>query len=109
MSARSLLVIAPMILIAGACSGTRYTAGDFVRRGDEQLAAGRYSAAAIEYRNAVKKAPALGQAHRKLADAYVEQGKLEEAYRAYATATDLDATDVAWTLAGRSTQPIWSR
>ena len=94
MSARTLFVIAPMLVIAAACSGTRLTAGDFVHRGDEQVAAGKYSAAVIEYRNAVKKAPALGEAHRKLADAYVEQGKLEEAYRAYATATDLDATDV---------------
>ena len=94
MSARTLFVLAPMLVIAAACSGTRLTAGDFVRRGDEQLAAGKYGAAVIEYRNAVKKAPALGEAHRKLADAYVEQGKLEEAYRAYATATDLDATDV---------------
>jgi tetratricopeptide (TPR) repeat protein len=94
MSARTLLVIAPMIVVAGACSGTSHSAGDFVRRGDEQLAAGRYSAAAIEYRNAIKKAPTLAQGHRKLADAYVEQGKVEEAYRSYTDAIDLDANDV---------------
>ena len=94
MSARSLLVIAPLLLLTGACARTRQTAGEFVHRGDQQLAAGRYGAAAIEYRNAIKKEPASAEAHRKLADTYKEQGKLEDAYRSYANAIDLDAADV---------------
>ena len=69
MSARSFLVIAPLILVTGACARTRMSAADFVHRGDEQLAAGRYSAAAIEYRNAIKKDPRQAEAHRKLGDA----------------------------------------
>jgi tetratricopeptide (TPR) repeat protein len=94
MAVRSLLVIAPLILVAGACSGTRQTAADFIRRGDDQMAARRFSAAAIEYRNAIKKEPVRADAHRKLADTYLEQGKLEDAYRSYASAIDLDAADV---------------
>src|SRR6185295_15555243 len=35
-----------------------------------------------------------GEAYRKLGDAYTEQGKAEEAYRAYLNATDLDPADV---------------
>ena len=93
MSARSLLVIAPLIVMAGACSSTRQTAQALVQRGDQELAARRYSAAAIEYRNAIKKEPRKAEAHRKLADVYVEQGKLEEAFRSYSNAIDLDAAD----------------
>ena len=92
MSVRSLLVIAPLILLAGACA--RQTAGDFVLRGDQQLAAGRYGAAAIEYRNAIKQDPARAEAHRKLGDTYSRQGKPGAAYRSYANAIDLDAADV---------------
>jgi tetratricopeptide (TPR) repeat protein len=88
------LVVAPLILLTAGCSRSGQTAADYIRRGDEQLAVGHLGAAAIEYRNAIKKAPATAEAHRKLADTYEEQGKLEDAYRAYANAIDLDAGDV---------------
>jgi tetratricopeptide (TPR) repeat protein len=93
MSARTLLVIASLVL-ATACGGSRRTAADLIQRGDEQAAAGHYGAAAIEYRNAIRKEPARADAHRKLADTYLEQRKLEEAYRAYANAIQLDNNDV---------------
>ena len=92
MSARALPVIALCVLLTGAC-GTRHDATEFVRRGDEQLAARHYSAAAIDYRNAIKREPSRAEAHRKLADAYVEQGKLEDAY-ARTNAIDLDGADL---------------
>ena len=94
MPARKLLPIVLTLMIAGACGGTRQSAGDFIRRGDEQASAGRYSAAVIEYRNAVRKEPSRAEAHRKLGDAYMEDGKLEEAYHAFTDATSLDAGDV---------------
>lgn len=92
MSVRCLLVIAPLILTAGACAGP--TAGEFIRRGDDQRAAQRYAAAAIEYRNAIKRDPASAEPQRKLAGTYAQHGKLAEAYRWYLSAIDLDAADV---------------
>ena len=91
MSARSLLFAVP----ADAADRRLFTARarrahTYVQRGDEQFAAGRYNAAAIEYRNAIKKEPATAEAHRKLADTYLKQGKPEDAYRAYANAVELD-------------------
>ena len=84
-----LFLVVPAMMIAVACSGTRQSASDFIRRGDEQVSAGRYSAAIIEYRNAVRKEPSRAEAYRKLGDAYMEEGKLEEAYHAFTNATGL--------------------
>ena len=94
MPAVRLFLVVPVMMIAAACSGTRQSASDFVRRGDEQVSAGRYGAAIIEYRNAVRKEPSRAEAYRKLGDAYMEEGKLEEAYHAFTNATGLNAGDV---------------
>ena len=79
--------------LALACSRGGSTAQQFVERGDQYAAEGRYDAAVIEYRNALKKQPAMAAVYTKLGDAYAEEGKPEEAYRAYCNATDLDADD----------------
>jgi tetratricopeptide (TPR) repeat protein len=91
---RTPVLIVPLLIVASACSGPRQRAADFVRRGDEQVAAGRNSAAILEYRNAVRRDPKLAEAHRKLGDVYLEEGKLEEAYHAFANATSVDPADV---------------
>ena len=77
--------------IAAGCVGGDRAARRFLERGDAQLAAGHDAAAAIEYRNAIKQRPAWAEAYRKLGDAYMEAGDSEEAYRAYASAIELEA------------------
>jgi tetratricopeptide (TPR) repeat protein len=88
-----LAVVLAFSSLALACSRGGDTAPQFVARGDQYAAEGRYDAAVIEYRNALKKQPTLAAAYTKLGDAYVEEGKPEEAYRAYCNAVDLDADD----------------
>src|SRR6476646_10961310 len=87
------LLVLPLLLVLAGC-GARRTSAEFIKRGDEQVAAGHLSAAAIEYRNAIKREPSLAEAHRKLADAYAADDKLEQAYHAYANAIELDQQDV---------------
>jgi len=90
---RSLAAVVVFSSLALACSRGGSTAQQFVERGDRYAAEGRYDAAVIEYRNALKKQPTLAAAYTKLGDAYAEEGKPEEAYRAYCNAVDLDAAD----------------
>src|ERR671912_2702543 len=88
-----LVVLAAFTLLTLACAGGGDAARKFMQRGDEYLAAARYDAAVIEYRNAVKKEPTWAEAYTKLGDAYAEQGRSEEAYRAYCNAIDLNPAD----------------
>jgi tetratricopeptide (TPR) repeat protein len=83
-----------LVALTAACSGSEPAARRFVDRGDEFLAAGRFDAAVIEYRNAIKKRPTWSEAYRKLGDVYTEQGKGEDAYRSYSNAADFDPADV---------------
>ncbi len=94
MSVRSLLLIAPLVLVAAAC-GTRRSAQEFVQRGDQQAAAGHYGAAALEYRNAIRKEPARAEVHRKLAGTYAALGRLELANGGIVQARALSARALA--------------
>jgi tetratricopeptide (TPR) repeat protein len=82
-----LLALSAALTIACADSGDQ--ARRYVAHGDEYFAADHFEAAAIEYRNAVKKQPRWAEAHLKLADAYTALGNAEEAYRAYASTIEL--------------------
>jgi cellulose synthase operon protein C len=95
MSLKSTLAIVLVSLAAAACarSGENAARG-FAAAGDRYLASGRYSAAVIEYRNAVKSQPTWAEGHARLASAYDAMGKAEEAYREYSNAIDLDGGDV---------------
>jgi tetratricopeptide (TPR) repeat protein len=62
-------------------------ARQYADRGDNFARDGRYSAAVIEYRNAVRNAPASRELHEKLGDALVQLGRIDEAYREYTAAS----------------------
>jgi tetratricopeptide (TPR) repeat protein len=95
MSLRTGFVLLVLAAAVNGCarSGPR-AAHDFASRGDRYLAAGRNSAAAIEYRSAIKADPTWAPGHAGLARAYEAMGKPDDAYREYSNAINLDANDV---------------
>ncbi len=84
---------------ANGCARMRATPADFAAAGDRYAHDGQYPAAIIEYRNAIKRAPKWAPAHARLAQVYELTGRYDEAYREYANAIMLDATDVRSRLA----------
>jgi tetratricopeptide (TPR) repeat protein len=93
MSMRTAVVVLA-VSSAVACAGSAERARRYVANGDEYSSSGRYEAAAIEYRNAIKREPGRADTHRKLGDAYNALGKANDAYRAYSRAIDIDPADV---------------
>jgi tetratricopeptide (TPR) repeat protein len=85
--------LATVLTLTTGCVGSEQAARDAVARGDDNVRAGRMSAAVIEYRNAVKRRPDWAEAYRKLGDAYAAQDNGGDAYRAYSAAIDLDPAD----------------
>jgi predicted Zn-dependent protease len=69
---------------AGCRANVKDSARDHAARGDQFAADGRYDAALIEYRNAVKAQPAWSEAHEKVGDALLQLGRTTDAYREYA-------------------------
>ena len=67
----------------------------YLERGDRYAAAGKYSEAVLEYRNAVQQAPRAGEARTKLADALVRTGNLPGALGEYIRAADLLPEDLS--------------
>lgn len=90
----SRIVIVVLAVVTAACGDARTKAERFMKAGDEYLAGGRYYAAAIEYRNAIKQVPDSSTAHRKLGLAHLGAGDAGAAYRAFTKAVDLDPGDV---------------
>ena len=95
---RSLRAVAAAIALvcAVACNRDPNAAKrQYLARGDSYAAAGKYSEAVLEYRNAVQQAPQAGDARRKLADALVHAGNLPAALEEYIRAADLLPDDLA--------------
>jgi predicted Zn-dependent protease len=82
----SLVILAAAIAVSCADDPLQ-SAREYIARGDDFARQGRPSAAVIEYRNAVRDAPAWSEAHEKLGDALVQAGRIEEAYREYTVAS----------------------
>jgi putative PEP-CTERM system TPR-repeat lipoprotein len=89
---RSLLwtVVAAALLLSACRDAKSLTA-----RGDGFMAAKKYREATIEYRNALKKEPRLGEVRIKLADAYEALGDYDNAVREAQRGADLLADDSA--------------
>lgn len=100
MSPRACITLVALAFVVNGCArnGARVAAG-YAARGDRYLADGRYNAAVIEYRNAIKAEPTWAPGHAGLARVYEATGRAEEAYREYSNAIDLDANDAASRLA----------
>lgn len=82
-------------LLAAACGQPpEQAARRFTESGDRYAAQGRFDAAAIEYRNAIKQLPRAAEPRRKLADIQLALGKTQQAYSSYSDATAVDPGDV---------------
>jgi predicted Zn-dependent protease len=77
------MLIAAAMVVVSCGRDPMEAAREYADRGDEFARDGRVNAAVIEYRNAVKEAPSWVVGREKLADALVQLGRIEEAYREY--------------------------
>ena len=78
--AHRLLALLSATVIVSACSQQPPdVARQYTERGDKLAREGRHSAAAIEYRNAVRNAPTSTELHQKLGDSLVQLGRIDEA------------------------------
>lgn len=64
-----------------------------MQRGEQAMAAKNYSAALVEFKEAVRLNPQLAEAHTKLGIAYKETGQLEDAAGSLENALRIDARD----------------
>ncbi|HVL66392.1 MAG TPA: tetratricopeptide repeat protein [Vicinamibacterales bacterium] len=98
MHARQVLVavlLAAVVAPVAGCSGDPETrARKYLASGDGYFAKEQYSAAVIEYRNAVKATPDAARAHYKLAQALEASGDPVKAYASYARAADLEPSNL---------------
>jgi putative PEP-CTERM system TPR-repeat lipoprotein len=83
-AASSLLCLA---LLAAGCA--KPDPQQYVRRGDQYVAQGRFAEAVIEYRNAIQRDSSLGTAYFKLGDAYMQLKDIEYAAVSYVRAAQL--------------------
>ncbi len=58
------------------------SAPDYVRKGNELFAQGKYAEASLNYRKAIQKKPDLGEAHYRLGLSLIKEGKRVEAHQA---------------------------
>jgi tetratricopeptide (TPR) repeat protein len=89
-------VITPigLALLIGGCAGDPVrVAEQFVARGDDYMNAGRYDAAILEYRNALKTQPEDFKTYLKLGEAQQLQGRTTDAFRTFSKASEIDAKD----------------
>lgn len=78
---------------AGCAQDAKTQATAALSRGDAFFKSGKADQAIIEYRNAVQANPELGDAHLRLAEAYIASGQMRAAIPSYIRAADLLADD----------------
>src|SRR4051812_5848341 len=90
MSTRFLSLLVCALVTCSACSrDARQVKAEHVANGDRYVTEKNYSAAAIEYRNAIALDARDGDARLKLAHAYESLGEPKNAYPEYIRAADL--------------------
>jgi tetratricopeptide (TPR) repeat protein len=82
--------LACLCLMACIKSATQY-----IDRGNQFYAAGRYADATLNYRNAIKKRPDSGEAYYRLGLALLKQNQLGDAYQAFNHAVSLAPKNIA--------------
>src|SRR5690242_1869807 len=70
-----------LALFAGCSRDPNVRKQKYLESGNKYYDAGKFSAAAIQYQNAIRIDPRFADAHFKLADAYVKQGVWNGAYQ----------------------------
>lgn len=82
-----------MILGVVGLAGCGKSAQDYLNRGNQLYAAGKYDDADINYRNAIKKAPDSGEAYYRLGLTALRKGDANNAYQSLRHAVTLDRTN----------------
>jgi tetratricopeptide (TPR) repeat protein len=74
------------LYLAGCIKGAK----QYIDRGNQLFAAGKYADATLNYRNAIQKSPNSGEAYYRLGLSLLKQGQGVEAYQAFNHAVTLD-------------------
>jgi len=93
-STARLFVLILGVALAGCGKDPEVAKREFLRSGQQYVAAGKYKEAVIEFRNAVQQDPRYGEARFALAGALLKTSDLQGAYREYARAADLLPNDI---------------
>jgi tetratricopeptide (TPR) repeat protein len=72
----------------------RKSATQYIDRGNQLFAAGRYADATLNYRNAIQKRPDSGEAYYRLGLSLLKQNQLGDAYQAFNHAVSLDPKNI---------------
>jgi tetratricopeptide (TPR) repeat protein len=78
------------VALAVCLLGCGKSVRQYLDRGNQLSAAGKYDEAMLNYRNAIKKSPELGEAHYRLGLALLRKGNASEAYQELNRAITLD-------------------
>jgi tetratricopeptide (TPR) repeat protein len=87
------LWIALFLVLAFCATGCR-SARQYMARGNQLFAAGRYEEAELNYRNAIQKDTQSGEAHYRLGLALLKLNKLGDAYQTLTRAVALDPKNI---------------
>ncbi len=71
------------------------SAKQYIDRGNQLFAAGKYADATLNYRNAIQKSPNSAEAYYRLGLSLLKQGQAGEAYQAFNHAVSLDPKNMA--------------
>jgi len=82
--------LAAFLLAALCLFGCGKSARQYLDRGNQLFAAGKYDDATLNYRNAIKKSPELSEGHYRLGLALLRQSNAGEAYQELNRAVTLD-------------------
>src|SRR4051812_21683242 len=97
LSKKSVLVFISALMLfsmLGCTADPAKQKSEFVASAEKAMAAGKFSDAVIQYRNALKIEPNSSSLNNSLGDAHFKNGQLREAFLAYKKATELDPNNV---------------
>ena len=83
-----ILMMLAFAAVAAGCRGPEA----YIKSGDELLAQKKYREAILEYQNAIAKDKLNGEAHYKIAKAWVASGSVMPAQKAVGNMTAIDAS-----------------
>src|SRR5262245_47551864 len=88
------LVLVLAGLVFGCGKDPEVAKREYMKSGQDYVAAGKLKEAIIEYRNAIQQDPRFGEARFALAGALLKTGDNQGAYREYQRAADLLTKDI---------------
>lgn len=92
--ARVKICVALCLCLAVLASSCGRTAAQYITRGNQLFASGKYEDAVLNYRNAIKKDPKSGEAFYRLALALFRTNKVPDGYQSLIRAVDLSPDNI---------------